>query len=273
MLQFREIVNSTIYQMQPELECRDLCVDVANRSLVRNLNLKIKAGSFVCILGTNGVGKTLTLHTLAGLRAARSGQIRLCGDDINSLKRKEISKRLGLLLQNQTDSFPQTVFASALMGRHPHLGLWDWATESDKHLVRKALDLFDVAELEHRIITTLSGGERARVALATLMVQNPFIWLLDEPMNHLDPHHQLDVLNALLDQANNGRIIVSTVHNPTVAMRYASEVLMLYGNGSWEFGQANELLEPERLERVYQTPFSYYQSELTTERVLIPTEH
>jgi len=256
--------------MQARLECKQLTVDVDGRSLVHQLDLDIPAGSFVCVLGTNGVGKTLTLHTLAGLRPAAGGEIHLCGDTLESLKRKEIAQRLGLLLQIQTDAFPLTVMDSALMGRHPHLGMWQWADDDDEARVREALRCFDVEDLENRFVTTLSGGERERVALATLMVQDPTIWLLDEPMNHLDPHHQLDVFNVLRDMSAAQRIIITTVHNPAMAMRYADQVLMLYGDGDWEYGPAEKLLEPERLERVYQTPFDYYRSERGNHNVLLP---
>jgi iron complex transport system ATP-binding protein len=256
--------------MQTRLQCDQLTVSVAGRELVRDLDLDVGPGDFVCVLGTNGAGKTLTLHTLAGLRPAAGGCIRLCGQNLEKLNRKQIALRLGLLLQIQTDAFPLTVMDSAIMGRHPHLGMWQWAGEDDLARVRDALRCFDIEGLEHRFVTTLSGGERERVALATLMVQDPSIWLLDEPMNHLDPHHQLDVFKVLRDMSEAGRIVVTTVHNPAMAMRYANRVLMLYGAGEWEYGAADELLEPERLERVYQTPFDYYRSARGANDVLLP---
>ncbi len=256
--------------MEARLECKQLTVDVDGRPLVSELELDIPPGSFVCVLGTNGVGKTLTLHTLAGLRPAAGGEIYLCGAALDKLKRKEVARRLGLLLQIHIDAFPLTVMDSALMGRHPHLGMWQWADSGDEARVREALRFFDVEDLENRLVTTLSGGERERVALATLMVQDPMIWLLDEPMNHLDPHHQLDVFNVLRNMSAAQRVVITTVHNPAMAMRYANQVLLLYGDGEWEYGPANELLEPQRLERVYQTPFEYYRSEQGNHDVLLP---
>jgi iron complex transport system ATP-binding protein len=257
-------------KMHARLECKHLTVAVAGRSLIVDLNLDIAPGSFVCVLGTNGAGKTLTLHTFAGLRAPAAGEITLCNSSLAELSRKQVSQRLGLLLQSQIDAFPLTVMDSALMGRHPHLELWQWASEYDRTIVRKALACFDVADLENRFVTTLSGGERERVALATLMVQDPTIWLLDEPMSHLDPHHQLDVFNTLQQQSASGRIVITTVHNPAMAMRYANQILLLYGDGAWEYGPAEQLLEPQRLERVYQTPFDYYRSDSSKQKVLLP---
>jgi iron complex transport system ATP-binding protein len=243
--------------MEARLQTVDLDIEVAGRTLVRQLNLDIQAGTFVCVLGTNGAGKTLTLHTIAGLRQA-PGSVLLGGEDLTRLSRRIIARRLGLLLQLHEDAFPLSVMDSALMGRFPQLDFWQWAGSRDRDIVRQALHKFDLDGLEDRMITTLSGGERERVALATLMVQDPAIWLLDEPLNHLDPHHQIAVLSELAEVAASGKVVLTTVHNPALAMRYATHALMLYGDGNWEYGEATAMLEPERLERMYQTPFDYY---------------
>jgi iron complex transport system ATP-binding protein len=255
---------------ETRLECKNLTVTVAGRELVTGLDLEISPGTFVCVLGTNGVGKTLTLHTLAGLRAPASGAVNLNGSRIDELPRKTVAQQLGLLLQIHDDAFPLTVMDSALMGHYPRSGIWQWPGQRERDAVRAALHRFDLGGIENRILDSLSGGERERVALATLLVQDPAIWLLDEPTNHLDPHHQLAVLDVLRELAQQRRTIVATLHNPALAMRYADAVLLLFGDGQWEFGPANELLEPGRLERMYQTPFDYYTSEATNRAVLLP---
>ncbi|HJP05301.1 MAG: ABC transporter [Chromatiales bacterium] len=256
--------------MEARLQCNNLTVSVANRELVKNLCLDIEPGSFVCVLGTNGVGKTLTLHTLAGLWPPATGDVTVCGDSLGTLARKEAARRLGLLLQIYEDAFPLSVMDIVLMGRYPRLSLWQWPDDRDREVVHTALQKFDLAGLEERVITTLSGGERERVALATLLVQDPVIWLLDEPMNHLDPHHQLSVLDILRETAHDGRIVFTTLHNPAMAMRYADHALLLYGDGEWEYGSAAELLEPSRLERLYQTPFDYYRNTRGERTLLMP---
>ena len=229
--------------------------------LVRNLHLDIGPGDFVCILGRNGVGKTLTLQSLAGLRPVLSGEIRLNGESLGSLPRRELAQRLGMLLQIQDDTFPITVIESALMGRHPHLGFWQWESDDDRLVASEALRVFGLSGMEQRMVMTLSGGERRRVALATLLAQDPDVWLLDEPTNHLDPHHQLDVLHKLSTLAAAGKSVVATLHDPVLAGRFAKQILMLHGDGEWEFGPVDELLNSQTLERLYQTPFSSFQSD------------
>lgn len=257
--------------MKPHIAITDLTVSVDTRMLVRNLNLEVPGGTLLCILGTNGVGKTLTLHTLAGLRPADTGEIAICGHKLEEFSRRELARRLGLLLQIHDDGFPVSVMERALMGRYPHLGLWQWAQAEDRQLAQAALHEFDLSGLESRNVMTLSGGERERLALATLHVQDPAVWLLDEPMNHLDPHHQLDVMRTLQARARAGRVVISTVHNPAMAMRFADQVLLLYGDGEWESGPTSRLMEPARLERLYQTPFTWYRSDGSPARnMLLP---
>ncbi|SVC58030.1 uncharacterized protein METZ01_LOCUS310884, partial [marine metagenome] len=207
--------------MMNSLECANLVISVEGRVLVQDLQLSIEAGSFVCILGRNGVGKTLTLHTLAGLRPALSGTASVEGTALVDLSRRQIAQRLGLLLQMQDDTFPVTAIESALMGRHAHLGFWQRESSQDRLMAMDALKVFGLSGLEKRMVMTLSGGERRRVALATLLVQNPNIWLLDEPTNHLDPHHQLDALDKLSGLAQDGKCIIATLHDPMLAARFS----------------------------------------------------
>jgi iron complex transport system ATP-binding protein len=240
------------------LECDNLGIAVNGNTLVDALDLNCKSGEFVCILGRNGVGKTLTLHTLAGLREACDGEVRLHGDPLNSLERPMIARRLGLLLQVHEDAFPVTVLETALMGRHTHLGFWQSEGDADIAAARDALAAMGLDDLEQRMTATLSGGERRRLAIATLLVQDPDILLLDEPMNHLDPMHKLDVLGQLKAMAVAGKTIVASLHDPLLAWRFADAVLMLHGNGAWEFGPVADMLTLDKLELLYGTPFAKF---------------
>ena len=98
---------------------------------------------------------------------------------------------------------------------------------------------------------TLSGGDRLRVALATLLAQNPDVFLLDEPINHLDPHHQLDVLKLLRDKAQAGRTIVMSLHDAGLAARFSDHTLLLFGNGEWLSGPTAEVLTPQTMTKLY----------------------
>ena len=145
---------------------------------------------------------------------------------------------------------------SLLIGRHPHLslleregpriGAWRW-----RHWPR-----WDCSGFEDRSLETLSGGEQRRCAMAALLTQDPQIFLLDEPSNHLDPQQQLAVLGLFKEQANRGRTVVAILHDPTLAARFADSALLLYGDGSWLAGAAAQVLNAQALSQLYQTPLT-----------------
>jgi len=146
------------------------------------------------------------------------------------------------------------VLETALTGRHPHLGRWQWEGPEDLRIARQALADVGLAGLEERAVQTLSGGERQRLAIATLLTQEAPLMLLDEPLTHLDLNHQIAVLELLARRAASGAGIISVLHDPGLAWRYADRVLLIYGDGDTDLGPADALLTPERLFRLYGHP-------------------
>ena len=238
----------------PGLAAADVRISVAARELVRGLSVQFAPGEVVAILGRNGSGKTLTLHTLAGLRMPDGGEVLLDGTPIPELSRRAVALRLGLLPQDLEDAFVTSALAMVLIGRHPHLSLWQWETAADEQLAREALAAVDMAAFAERRTDTLSGGEQRRVAVAALLAQQPATFLLDEPTNHLDPHHQLAVLKLFRRLADSGSTIITTLHDPTLAARFADRVLLLHGDGRWTLGPVSTALTTQTLSDLYLTP-------------------
>jgi len=236
------------------LSAQHLGVQVGTRTLVRDLSFDIAPGEFVAILGRNGSGKTLTLHTLAGLRPPSGGTVLMEGMPLARMGRRAVARQAGFLAQDLEDAFVTTVLESVLIGRHPHLSLWEWESDADEQAAHRALSAVDMSALSGRMTDTLSGGERRRVAIASLLAQDPAVFLLDEPTNHLDPHHQLAVLSLFRELADSGRAVIATLHDPTLAARFADRALLLSGDGSWSAGPVAEQLTAARLSELYVTP-------------------
>ena len=233
------------------LSCNMLDISIAERSICKQLSLSINEGENWAILGMNGCGKTTLLHTLAGLLPAQAGEITINKKNINVLTRREIAQQLALLLQQQEDHFPGTVIEAVLIGRHPHLKSWQWESDDDRLLALNALQQVGLNDFAHRSIQTLSGGERQRVALATLLVQQTGIRLLDEPVNHLDIHHQHEVMKMIT--ANNEQAAnVFVLHDVNLATRYCDHVLLMFGNGKTLQGHCDDLLTESNLTQLYQ---------------------
>jgi iron complex transport system ATP-binding protein len=240
------------------LTCSALSVSVAGRPLVRDLSFNLAAGDVICLLGPNGVGKTLTLHTLAGLRHPGKGSVSLGREDLLRLRRRQIAQRLGLLLQDDAETFPATVLGTALMGRHPHRAGSAAESEDDCALARAALLAMGLEGLGDRLVATLSGGERRRLSLARLLTQDPAVMLLDEPVNHLDPRHQIAVLEHIGSLARSGRGILMTLHDPSLAMRFTSHALLLFTDGTWLLDTTRAALTTVNLTRLFGTPYDEY---------------
>jgi len=236
-----------------DFSCKKVDISVPGRSLVRQLDVDIAGGEFLAVLGPNGVGKSLSLHALAGLRPPDNGQIELDSQQISSLSRQHIAARLALLPQYTEDVFPATVIDTVMIGRHPHIGRFQWESDLDRRIACAALQEVDLNDMAHRDIGTLSGGERRRLAVAQVLTQDPAIYLLDEPTNHLDPQHQLDVLRIFKEKARGGAAIVASLHDVNLAARFADKCLLLYGDGRWVLGDSDTVLTTERLTELYAT--------------------
>ncbi len=218
-------------------------LEVGGRTLVRELSFRLNAGEMWCMLGPNGAGKTTFLHTAVGLREPQGGTVQLAGRRLHDWTPAEAAGLRGFLPQTLYDAFSASVLDSVMLGRHPHLARWQWEGEGDRDIALAALKVVDLAEFQDRDVLTLSGGERQRVALASLLAQDASLLLLDEPVSHLDLHHQVLVLTHLGRLARErGTGVLFTVHDLNLAARFASHALILTPQGVVRHGLIGEVM-------------------------------
>jgi iron complex transport system ATP-binding protein len=239
---------------QSGLACSAVTVSVPGRVLVRDLDVVLKSGRMVAVLGRNGAGKSSLLHVLAGLRPPASGSVAWQGRELGHWPRRELARHVAFLAQAGEDPFPGTVLESALVGRHPHIGFWQWESEADRAVAQRCLAQMDLAGLEARDVATLSGGERRRLAIATALAQQARVYLLDEPVQQLDPQHELQVLKRFRALADAGHTVVMSLHDASVAARFADEALLLFGDGRWVHGAVAEVLNEDTIASLYGVP-------------------
>ncbi|MCM8594354.1 ABC transporter ATP-binding protein [Accumulibacter sp.] len=237
------------------LSTRGLRVGVAGRTFCRDLTLEVRAGERLAILGRNGAGKSTLLAVLAGLRKPEAGEVLLAGAAYSRLGARASARIRGWLPQGGSDAFSSSVLESALTGRHPHLARWDWESDEDARIAYQALAEVGLAGLAQRDTRTLSGGERQRLAIATLLAQAPRLYLLDEPLAHLDLNHQMALLELFarlaLDQP---ATCVMVLHEPGLAARFCTHALLMFGDGTTRHGRCGEVITSESLSALYGYP-------------------
>lgn len=240
--------------MNTLLETRGLTLRAGARTLVAGLSFSVAPGEVWVVLGPNGSGKTTLLHTLAGLRAPDAGEVRLSGKPIAAWRADEAACQRGLLPQALHDAFSASALDIVLMGRHPHLSRWAWEDERDRAVAQAALAAVDLATIADRDVTLLSGGERQRVGIAALLAQDPLLLLLDEPVAHLDLHHQIIVLRHLRELvAAFGKAIVLSIHDLNLARRFATHALVLGGEVPVQ-GAVDEAMNEATLSAAFRHP-------------------
>jgi iron complex transport system ATP-binding protein len=247
------------------LELSSLNVSVGSRDLIQDLNLEVNANECWGVLGVNGTGKTSLLYTIMGLRKKQSGSICVCGKDIGDYSPKSLAKVMGILFQDSHDAFPVTVMEIVMAGRYPHLKPWSMYSQEDIQVVEDILKLVEMEDMSYRYVNTLSGGERRRVAIASIIVQSPQIWLLDEPTNHLDMHYQILMLKLLKQWANksNGSIIM-VLHDVNLLTRFCTHAILIIDSKNILVGKVEDIIKRENIEVLYDHPVRQYTDNIDT---------
>lgn len=232
---------------KPLLAVHALTLRAGARTLVEGLTQRFEAGEIWCVAGANGAGKTTLIATLAGLRESVAGQVDVDGVALRDWPPVRLAQRRALMPQDVRDAFSASVLDTVLLNRYPHLAGWGWESEDDRAAAHVALAMLGLETFASRDVLSLSGGERRRVALAAVLCQDAPLLLLDEPLAHLDLHHQIACLEALAHWVNTGsRTVVFSCHDLNLARRYATHALLLDGRGGCFAGPVREVLTAER---------------------------
>lgn len=236
------------------IQTQSVTIKRGGKIVCRNLNWSIEQGQRWGVLGPNGVGKTTLLLTLLGLHRF-TGSVFVDGKSIRQLSRRAIAQKAGMLLQNPDHPFPATVYETVLTGRYPYTPAWGTESELDYRLTEKALQAADLTAFRERMTDSLSGGEAQRLGLATLLCQSPKTFLLDEPINHLDLHHQHKLLQQVFNQADiNQGAVVMVLHDLNLAQKYCTHCLLLFDDGTFQLGSSHQLLTAAHLSALYKHP-------------------
>ncbi len=198
------------------------------RRVIDGLDLELPAGRVTAIVGPNACGKSTLLRGLARLHPLDGGRVTLGGEDVGTLSRKELARRVGVLPQSSIAPDGVRVAELVARGRYPHQGWFGRHSSTDDGAVLRALEATGTADLADRPVAELSGGQRQRVWIAMVLAQETDVVLLDEPTTYLDLAHQVDLLDLLTElNRTRGTTVVMVLHELNLAARYADHLVVM----------------------------------------------
>jgi iron complex transport system ATP-binding protein len=221
------------------------------KNVFEHISFSVKEGEIFCILGPNGSGKSTMLKCIDNLLRINSGSISFDGQDLVSINRKELAKKVGFLPQIHVSTFPFTVIEVAVMGRSPHLGLVASPSKTDYALAEANLKMLGIQHLTDKPYTHISGGERQLALIAMVLTQQPRFLLLDEPTSHLDFGNQIRMLNLIKTLSQKGFSILLATHFPDHAFHLSSTVALINEGTFIELGSADDIITEKNLKKIY----------------------
>jgi iron complex transport system ATP-binding protein len=250
------------------LSCRGLDVFAGPRCLVRGLDLDVMAGQRWALVGPNGAGKSSLLLVLAGARRPDAGSLALAGRPAAQWTVGELAGLRAMVADRWIDPFATRVIDTVAAARYRLQAGASRGVPAQRaalDVARACLASVDCAGLAERDVRLLSRGERQRVALAAALAQETALVLLDEPISHQDPRHQVQVLQCLRERA--AGTFIAALHDINAAARFATHALLLAGDGRWTAGESAAVLTCDRLAPLFDTPIT--QIEVGAHRVFV----
>jgi iron complex transport system ATP-binding protein len=241
------------------------------QQVLQDVSAEITRGTILGILGPNGSGKSTLLRLLSGTRRPTRGQVLLEGISLDRLSRREVARRIAVVAQETQLAFEYTVMEMVLMGRHPHLGLFELEGPDDFSIARDAMSATGTAALEERRFSTLSGGEKQRVVIAAALAQSSDVLLLDEPTASLDLAYQLEVAAVVtgLNRTRGTTIVIST-HDLNLAAAVCRELVLLKAGRVIAAGATVDVLTPESVRELYEVEADVRVHEGSGHLVVVP---
>jgi len=231
--------------------CR-VTLGYGDRIVLRDIDLEVKPGEMVGIIGPNGCGKSTLIRGITRLIAPQSGQIFIDGQNIAKMSRGDLARVIAVVPQNPVLPELFTAFEVVLMGRTPHLSRFGYERERDLAITQRAMEVTQTIAFAQRRVGELSSGEKQRLTIARALAQQPEVILLDEPTAHLDINHQLETLDLFRELClEQGLVAVAATHDLNLAAQYCDRLVMLSQERIYCQGTPRQVINRQNIKDVY----------------------
>jgi iron complex transport system ATP-binding protein len=245
------------------LAARHVHFSYGREAVIDDVSLELHAGEMLGVIGPNGSGKSTLIRLLSGVLRASAGAVAIHGTPIGAYPRRALGRAVAVVPQETLIEFPFSVTEVVLMGRSPHLGGFAFEGDRDLQVARQAMQRTGVLHLAQRSIHELSGGERQRVILARALAQETSVLLLDEPAAFLDIRHEVEIYDLLHDLQQEGRSILTVLHDLNLAALYCDRVALLKGGRLHRVGPPAEVITYQAITEVYETEVYVARNDIT----------
>lgn len=234
------------------IEATDVSVVFNGVAAVDRASVAIHPGRITAICGANGSGKSTLLKCLSGLEAPTGGDIRLAGQALGGLSRRDIARQVAVLGQNPETPAGLNVEELVEQGRYPHRPWLTRLRANDRDAIERAIAAVDLEDMRQRQLASLSGGERQRAWVAMALAQEPQILFLDEPTSFLDVRHQAELL-TLLRRLNreDGLTIIAVLHDLNQVIEFADDVILMKKGQVLSTGAPADIFTPQSLSHAF----------------------
>ena len=252
------------------LRVKQLTLGYDNRVVLHEVSLGVGPGEIVGVVGPNGSGKTTLLKAVSGVLRPWSGELALDGRSLGQMSRHALARLVAVVAQNASLPAAFSALEVVLMGRYPHMAFLRFEGERDLAVAWEALRKTGIEALAERRVGQLSGGERQRLVIARALAQEPELLLLDEPLAHLDLHHQLETMALVQELAGRGLGTLVAMHDLTLAARFCHRLVLLKDGTVRAQGLPEEVLTPENIEAAFGVEALVYPHLLSGHPVIDP---
>nr|WP_307991711.1 ATP-binding cassette domain-containing protein [uncultured Niameybacter sp.] len=226
-------------------------------TVVDEVSLDIPKGQVTSFIGPNGAGKSTVLGMITRLIARDNGQVILDQVALENYKSNELAKKLAILKQSNHHHLKLTIRELVSFGRFPHSA--GRLTKEDEKHIDEAIRYMELTDIEHKNLDELSGGQRQRAYIAMVIAQDTEYVLLDEPLNNLDMHHSVKMMQVIRKLSHElGKTVIIVMHDINFASCYSDYIVAFKEGKVAASGPSEEIIKKEVLEKIYEMPFDIY---------------